>query len=173
MLTDRFEDLLQNIKHSKLTLTKCQSCTETSRHIRYLFLESFHFLFFLFCVTLPAIHSLRATVLTSGWVTKLDSLTKKLKCSSQPVWSRMQGLSVLITQIEVRISLKHLGMFISLCLLKGNCPLRQWELLQGFLWNDNWWRYPSVFCFQVLILSLVYLWKQVFCFSVFFVLFVF
>ena len=139
-LTDRFEDLLQNIKHSKLTFTKCQSWTETSRHIRYLFLKSFHFLFFWFCVTLPAIHSLRAKALTSGWVTKLDSLTKKLKCSSQPVWRRMQGLSMLITQIEVRISLKHLGMFISLSLLKSELPTKairtpsrlfvKWQLME-------------------------------------------
>ena len=28
-------------------------------------------------------------------------------------------------------------------------PTRQWELLQGFLWHDNWWRYLSVFLFFV------------------------
>ena len=132
---------------------------------------SFSF-FFWFCVTLPAIHSLRAKVLTSGWVTKLDSLTKKLT-SSQPVWSRMQGLSMLITQIEVRISLKHLGMFISLCLLKGNCPLRQWELLQGFceMTTDGgtlvFFVFKCWFC-----LSVIY-GSRFFVFLFFFVFFVF
>ena len=67
-------------------------------------------------VILPAIHSLRAKALTSGWVTKLASLTKKLRFPTQPVWSRMQGLSMLKTQIEVRISLKNIwAVLISLC----------------------------------------------------------
>ena len=70
-------------------------------------------------VILPAIHSLRAKVLTSGWVTKLASLIKKLSFPAQLVWSRMKGLFMLITQIEVRISLKYLGFFISLRLLKS------------------------------------------------------
>ena len=64
-----------------------------------------------FRVILPAIHSLRVKALTSGWVTKLASLTKKLRLPAPPVWSRMKGLSMLITQIEVRISLKHFGFF--------------------------------------------------------------
>ena len=72
-----------------------------------------------FRVILPAIHSLRAKVLTSGWVTKLASLIKKLSFPAQLVWSRMKGLFMLITQIEVRISIKHLGFFISLRLLKS------------------------------------------------------
>ena len=38
-----------------------------------------------FRVVLPAIYSLRVIALTSGWVTKLASLRKKLKCPSQPV----------------------------------------------------------------------------------------
>ena len=72
MLTDRFEDLLQNIKHSKLTLTKCQSWTETSRHIRYLFLKSFHFLFFLVlcyiaCNSQPACQSLNFRLSDKTW----------------------------------------------------------------------------------------------------------
>ena len=61
-----------------------------------------------FRVILPAIHSLRAKALTSGWVTKLASLTKKLRLPAQPVWSRMKGLSMLITQIEVRISYEQI-----------------------------------------------------------------
>ena len=44
-------------------------------------------------------------------------------------------------------------------------PTKQWEPPQGFLRNDNWWRYLGAFCFQVLIFFLGYLWKQVFfCF---------
>ena len=54
------------------------------------------------CVILPAIHSQRVKALTSGWVTKLASLTKKLRFPAQPVWSRMQDLFTLITQIEVK-----------------------------------------------------------------------
>ena len=67
-----------------------------------------------FRVILPAIHSLRVKALTSGWVTKLASLTKKLRFPTQPVWSRMQGLSMLKTQIEVRISL-NIWACLSVC----------------------------------------------------------
>ena len=36
-------------------------------------------------------------------------------------------------------------------------PTKQWEPLQGFLRNDNWWRYLGAFCFQVLIFfSVIY-----------------
>ena len=53
------------------------------------------------------------------YVIPSKSIKKKLRFPAQPVWNKMQGLFLLITQIEVRISLKHFGFFIGACLLKS------------------------------------------------------
>ena len=45
------------------------------------------------------------------YVIPSKSIKKKLRFPAQPVWNKMQGLFLLITQIEVRISLKHFGFF--------------------------------------------------------------
>ena len=52
------------------------------------------------------------------YVIPSKSIKKKLRFPAQPVWNKMQGLFLLITQIEVRISLKHFGFFIGPCFLK-------------------------------------------------------
>ena len=55
--------------------------------------------------------SYKVSKMQKGYVIPSKSIKKKLKFPAQPVWNKMQGLFLLITQIEVRISLKHFGFF--------------------------------------------------------------